>query len=163
LMSANIRHLAATLSVLFLLVSLGVGYWQIVQGDELSSDPYNPRLYSEAAKRERGRIVDRDGVVLARTDASSDSFKRVYTGALYNDQGKPLLDRAVMGLYPPGSTFKLVTGAAAVELGLDPNKKVRIDSPWKGDPSWGNYAVPSPINFHGEYDLRQAYAYSENI
>ncbi|OLC56426.1 MAG: hypothetical protein AUH85_06330 [Chloroflexi bacterium 13_1_40CM_4_68_4] len=273
-MSANIRRLAATLSVLFLLVSLGVGYWQIVQGEELSSDPYNPRLYSEAAKRERGQIVDRDGVVLARTAANGDSFRRTYTSALYepylgyatlafgaagleatysssligedpadplgairhrylgertppssvrlalssklvdaaaralgqrkgavialdprtgeilasvsfprydpnpltdastqraafdalsNDQGKPLLDRAVMGLYPPGSTFKLVTGSAAVELGLDPNKKVRVDSPWKGDPSWGNYSVPSPVNAHGDFTLRDAYAFSENI
>ena len=273
-MTANIRHLAATLSVLFLLVSLGVGYWQIVKADELSADGYNPRLYSEAAKRERGQIVDRDGTVIARTESQGGNLRRLYTSALYepflgyatlafgaagiektyatsligedpadplgairhrylgertppgsvrlalsaklqnaaatalgqrkgaiialdpktggilaslsfprydpnpltdastqkaafealtNDQGRPLVDRAVSGLYPPGSTFKLVTGAAALELGLDPNKKVRVDSPWKGDPSWGNYSVPSPTNAHGEFDLRQAYAFSENI
>jgi peptidoglycan glycosyltransferase len=273
-MSGNIRWLAATLSVLFLIVSLGVGYWQIVRADELSSDGYNPRLYSEAAKRERGQIVDRDGTVLARTESQGGSLRRVYASAIYEpfvgyatlafgaagiektyassligedpadplgairhrylgertppgsvrlalsaklqnaaatalgqrkgaiialdprtgeilasvsfprydanpltdsakqqdafkalnaDEGKPFLDRAVMGMYPPGSTFKLVTGAAAVELGLDPNKKIRVDSPWKGDPSWGSYAVPSPTNAHGDFDLRQAYAFSENI
>jgi peptidoglycan glycosyltransferase len=273
-MTANIRRLAGALAVLFFLVSLGVAWWQIVQADELSRDPYNPRLFEAAVRTPRGLIVDRDGVVLARSEPLGDIYRRIYSGTLYEpllgyatlafglagieatyatsligedpgdplaamrrrylgetvppgsvrlalsaklqevaagalgqrrgavialdprsgeilasasfprydpnpltdpavqrqafealtqDANKPLFDRATQGLYPPGSTFKLVTGAAALELGLDPNRKVRIDSPWRADASWGSYTVPSPTNAHRDFNLREAYAYSENI
>ena len=38
--------------------------------------------------------------------------------ALLNDDRKPLLNKATSGAYPPGSTFKMVVAAAALELGL---------------------------------------------
>ena len=37
---------------------------------------------------------------------------------------EPFLDRARYGLYPPGSTFKLVTAAAALRQHLDPRKTI---------------------------------------
>lgn len=36
---------------------------------------------------------------------------------LLDSQNQPLLDRAISGAYPPGSTFKLVTAAAALSTG----------------------------------------------
>jgi penicillin-binding protein A len=43
------------------------------------------------------------------------------------DNGKPLLNRAITGLYPPGSTFKLITSAAALSNGYTPDSV--IDGP----------------------------------
>ncbi|WP_217141892.1 penicillin-binding transpeptidase domain-containing protein [Streptomyces sp. AC627_RSS907] len=51
---------------------------------------------------------------------------------LNGDPDKPMLNRAVRRTYPPGSTFKVVTAAAALDAGVvrDPDAPIRSPDPY---------------------------------
>jgi penicillin-binding protein 2 len=72
---------------------------------------------------------------------------------------KPQLNRAMQEKYAPGSIFKVVTGLAVLEAGIDPNEKI-----WNP----GHIRVPGrnkPINdlaTEGEYDFKKAFIKSSN-
>jgi len=67
----------------------------------------------------------RTGAVLALVSAPTydpswwvGGISQAHYSALENDPGHPLLDRAIDGVYTPGSTFKLATATAALADGL---------------------------------------------
>ncbi|MBO8142236.1 MAG: penicillin-binding protein 2 [Firmicutes bacterium] len=86
----------------------------------------------EAAENALGRrpgavvaVRPRTGEILAMVSYPAYSpaeLPRILAGEI---PGAPLLNRATQGLYPPGSTFKLVTLAAALEAGLVPTARER--------------------------------------
>jgi len=74
-------------------------------------------VYARAA----GVVLDpRTGAVLALASAPSfdpNDLDAEFPGLLH-DARSPLLDRVTSGLYPPGSTFKVVTAADAIDAGV---------------------------------------------
>lgn len=239
-MNDNIRRASIFFLVSFLILVLNLTYFQIVVADTVAGHPGNTRAIQSEMQIERGRIFDRNGLMLADNDKVGLEYRRRYpfddltsgitgfnsvrfgrsgleesfnkyllgkkkvasfeeylarlreeprghdvwltldtrvqeaaaealedrTGAVvaidprsgeliaavtfprYNpntveadwavlskDPGKPLFNRATQGLYPPGSTFKIITAAAALEAGLA--------SPTK------TYTGPNELRVHG--------------
>src|SRR3989344_1902647 len=73
--------------------------------------------YQAVEGKKAGVVVSnpKNGEVLALV--SSPSFDPVRIAVYLNDKNLPLFNRAMGGAYPPGSTFKMVTTAAALESG----------------------------------------------
>ncbi|HMF29657.1 MAG TPA: penicillin-binding protein 2, partial [Candidatus Cybelea sp.] len=114
--------------------------------------------------RAAGVVLDpRTGAVLASASVPSydpNDFDAQFP-ALSVDPSSPLLNRALDGLYPPGSTFKIFTASAA----LDSNT-VSMDSTFD-DPG---YLVIGDFTLHdneseatGYGDLTTAFALSSNV
>ncbi len=81
--------------------------------------------------------------------------------ALNESIDKPLLNRALRGTYPPGSTYKPFMGLAALELGKRTAGQVIQDN---GSWAFGNHVFRS----HGDHglgpvDLHKAIALSSNV
>lgn len=80
--------------------------------------------------------------------------------SLNSSDKSPFLNRATMGLYPPGSTFKMVSAALAYEKGLtdkvvdDTTGKITIDG----------YTISNTKNaILGETDMEKAFLRSSNV
>jgi len=217
----NIQIILIFFSLLFLSIIIYLTYFEINEKDKLLASPYNKRLWEEEQSIIRGSILDRNGIVLAKSSFYNGKQTRLYEGgvftahitgfsnekygrsgieayyngellglnnrnpidyfinkfsgrkqkgndvyltidynlqkvayyalgnnkgavvalnpqtgeilamvskpsfdpnrldsiwdALVKDEGSPLVNRAVQGLYPPGSVFKVVTGSAFLE------------------------------------------------
>jgi peptidoglycan glycosyltransferase len=82
---------------------------------------------------------------------------------LVGDARSPLVQRATSGLYPPGSTFKVVTAAAAIDLGVAGPDTVYEDA---GELTVAGHTLveanrPNPEQTH--WTLREALAWSLNV
>ncbi len=128
--------------------------------------PVQTQLYQLLSRypRAAGVALDpRTGAVLALASVPSydpnaldDEFS-----SLLQDPGAPLLDRAIDGLYPPGSTFKIFTAAAALD-----SHTVGMDSHFE-DPGYLTIGDTTLHDNEGEAtgytDLTTAFALSSNV
>jgi peptidoglycan glycosyltransferase len=73
----RIRRLGIAMLLLFCALFLQLNYLQVVRSDELADDPRNTRKIVRDFSEPRGALVSADGKVLARSDPTDDSFKRL--------------------------------------------------------------------------------------
>ena len=79
-----------------------------------------------------------------------------------DEQGQPLINRAVNAVYPPASTFKIVMSTAMLQENAFPNDK-KIEC--KGRMAYGNRIFHCHIKTpgHGWLDLKNAFAQSCDV
>ncbi|RZJ30489.1 MAG: penicillin-binding protein 2, partial [Brevundimonas sp.] len=77
---------------------------------------------------------------------------RVYN-ALRDYERLPLLDKAIYGTFPPGSTFKMTTAMAFLEAGIDPKERVNCTGGYR----YGNRTFRCwRRGGHGSMDMHNA-------
>lgn len=117
-----------------------------------------------AYPRAAGVALDpRTGAILALASVPSYDPATIDAdfAALSHDARSPLLDRSLDGLYPPGSTFKIFTAAAALEAGA-----IAPDATFEDPGSFavGNFVVHDDEGeATGTQDLTGAFALSSNV
>ena len=107
-----------------------VGVVDSLLGERAVGDDLETTLSARAQQVAMEGLGGRRGAVVAmdvrtgavRVMASTPSYDpaaigEVGTGDLNRAAGSPLINRATQGVYPPGSTFKVVTAAAALDSG----------------------------------------------
>lgn len=102
----------------------------------LTLDSRVQRVADEALAGRRGAVValdPRTGAILALVSSPSydpNDLEKEWE-ALQEDPDRPLIDRALIGLYPPGSAFKPVVAAAGLEQGVvEPDTSFTDEGEW---------------------------------
>jgi penicillin-binding protein A len=134
---------------------------------ELTLDPELQRIaYDQLAQSSTGSgavvaLNPKNGEILTLASYPSfdpnnidDNFEE-----LVEDPSFPLVNRATQGLYPPGSTFKVITAAAALEAGVKPSDRYR-DTGIYETPGYSVYNYRARV--YGQQDFQGALTYSIN-
>ncbi len=103
-LARRIERLGLALLVGFGVVALTLAYWAAVRSEALAARPDNPRLVEAERRVQRGRIVDRSGVVLAESVGETGALTRVY----------PLAESG-----PAVGYYSVRFGAAGIERAYD--------------------------------------------
>ena len=121
------------------------------------------QVVEDALEGYTGAIVvldPRTGAVLAKASSPTYSYDEIGEIIESGRSGSPLLDRSVNALYSPGSSFKIVSLAAALDMG-----QASLDDVYPapasieiGNANITNYGMVD----HGELSLRDALARSAN-
>jgi peptidoglycan glycosyltransferase len=152
---------------------LGVtGSWSQILGQsqrgadlKLTIDLRVQRAAAKALGNRKGAIValdPRTGAVLAMVSYpryDPNELNSVWKD-LIDDPGKPLLNRAIQGLYPPGSVFKIIVASAGLQTGTVTPETEFNDT---GTVTLGGYEVHNfDDKVYGDHTFAKAFASSIN-
>ena len=141
----------------------------------LTIDQHVQQVAEEALRTQRGSVVaidpsNGDVIAFVSTPAFDPNLfarglSRAQYLALTNDPERPMYDRAIRGVYPPGSTIKPLMGLAALQYGVvTPDhtelcrgmfRLPRVSRPWR-DWNWDKGG-------HGPVNMRKAIATSCDV
>jgi peptidoglycan glycosyltransferase len=134
----------------------------LMAGRERAGDAVHVTIREEVQEAARDALGDREGAVAA-LDPTTGAILAMWSSPTYDpndlaghdfnevgeawerlrsNDNQPLLNRVISETYPPGSTFKLITGAAALENGMSSEQTFpdpqRLDLP-ETSASIGNF------------------------
>lgn len=102
----KIEYLLRVILAAFVAVAVILTFWSVLRGPDLLNRDDNPRQVEAELRLQRGRIIDRDGVVLAESGGTPERVRRLYP--------QPAAGAAV-GYY----SFRY--GTAGIEESYDPH------------------------------------------
>ncbi|PIU03652.1 hypothetical protein COT44_02060 [Candidatus Shapirobacteria bacterium CG08_land_8_20_14_0_20_39_18] len=108
-----------------------IGKKEPVAGKDLylTVDANLQKVAYQALEGKKGAVVasnPKTGEILALVSSPSFDSSQIAQGL--NDSNLPLFNRAIGGVYPPGSTFKIIVAAAGLESGTI-NSQILINDP----------------------------------
>ena len=152
---------------------LGVtGSWSAILGQPKRGSDIKLTINMKVQQAAAGALGQRNGAVVAldpKTGAilAMVSYPRYDPNTLTaqwkdlsQNEDRPLLNRATQGLYPPGSTFKIIVAGAALQTGAVTHASTFTDT---GSVTIGGYVIHNFDNkSYGQHDFTKAFASSIN-
>jgi penicillin-binding protein A len=152
---------------------LGVtGSWSQILGQNKRGSDLKLTVRMDVQQAAAKALGNRKGAVIAldpKTGAilAMVSYPRYDPNTLTKDwtelvasEDRPLFNRAIQGLYPPGSTFKIIVASAALQTGQAKPETMFDDT---GSVTIDGYVVHNFDNkVYGEHDFLKAFASSIN-
>jgi len=113
-MTDRLQRLNTVFLFLFGIVALALAYWGIIRAPGLLARDDNPRLVEAELRVQRGRILDRNGIVLAETVGELGALERRYH----------------LPAAPAVGYYSLRYGVSGVEAAYDDLLRGRSDNAW---------------------------------
>ena len=114
-LARRIGRLGAAFLLVYAVIALTLTYWSVVRAGALAAREDNPRLVEAERRVNRGRILARDGTVLAESIGPADNLARHY----------PLVAAG-----PAVGYYSLRFGVAGIEEAFDAHLRGRSEAFW---------------------------------